>query len=369
MKKHNSKKHQKQQTKRSSLKVKILGTIIGITVLAGVGITVPKVLSSTDDQLTSQTTTNGINSQIKMSGSVVSNNQVSLHFKGSGKVVSLPFAEGDAVKKGDIVASLDTQDLSIALQQALNNQKSAHSALEKVLDDIHLFQYGNGGFSNVGSANETETQKQQRTAAEESAANSDEAVKAAQRSYQDAVLVSPIDGVLVQSDVTSAGVNVTPTTTFIVADPNQMVFQAIVADTDIDTIHEGDTVSIALDSNPDKPISGQVTKIYPQKVTISTTQTGYKVDVQSNELMQNGKFGSTGSVLVHAVSQAPLSVPAWTVLNNQSIWVLDSGSPKLISIKTGETRNGWTEITSPLPQGDQVITNPEALIKRNYLLL
>ena len=139
-----------------------------LIVLIGFGILIPKLIfHANSQQITSQdVTSKSVDAQIQLGGSVIGKNQEVLHFNASGKVTSLPFQPGDSVKQGDVIASLDTQALNIALQQAQNNQQAAAANLEKTLDDIHLFQYGNGGFSNVGSANETEAQKEARVDAD-----------------------------------------------------------------------------------------------------------------------------------------------------------------------------------------------------------
>ena len=142
-----------------------------------------------------------IRSIVSSSGTLTGKNSVSLKFKSSGKLAYLNVKTGDQVFAGQVIAGLDTQDLNISLQQAQNTARDKQAVVDKILDDIHLFQYGNGGFANVDSQNETETQRQLRTTAEVARDNAFDNVKAAERAFQDSVIVSPISGIVTQTSL------------------------------------------------------------------------------------------------------------------------------------------------------------------------
>ena len=148
-----------------------------------------------------------------------------------------------------------------------------------------------------------------------------------------------------------------------------MLFETQVPDADIDYVHVGDSVQIKLDSDQSQMYNGTVSQIYPQKVAIASGGTGYKVDIESPSLAASSKYGAAGSVLIQPATNGTItSVPAWTVLGHQYIWVLDGNTPKLIQVTVGQTRGGWTEILSGISANQQVIINPQSLIKKGYLI-
>src|SRR5581483_5897049 len=178
---------------------------------------------------------------------------------------------------------LDVQQLNINLQQAQNNLASAQASVDKILDDIHLFQYGNGGFGNVGTANETETQRQARIAAQETRDSAVDSVKAAQRAFQDAVLYAPISGVVSQANPVP-GQNITVADTIVqIVDDSQIIFAADVDESDIANISLNQPVQVSLNAYPDQTFNGFVSDITPVTKTTSSgaTVVTVKVDLQN----------------------------------------------------------------------------------------
>lgn len=309
-------------------------------------------------------------SEVTAPGSVTPQNEAVLHFQISGTLVSLPVKVGDQVSAGETIAALDSTQASQAVGEAQANLKSAQSALNLVLDNIHLFQYGNGGFSNVGSANETETQKTQREEAQAAVTAAQDALSSAEQTLSQYSLTAPFDGVITHEDVTSAGVNVTPTITFTVSDPSSVVFQAQVSDSDISAINQGAQATILLNDARNTSLTGTVAKIYPDTITTTSGETAYKVDIIVPSLLNVAKLGTNGTVLIKASSIGAITeVPTWTVLNDQYVWVMENNHPLLKKVDVGQTQNGKTQILGGLTNQDKVITDPKLIISGEYPIL
>src|SRR3989344_5749121 len=105
-------------------------------------------------------------STITSSGTITQGSSLSITSQATGVVSKVYVKNGDWVNAGQTIAEI-TPDLnsqqnqaaawasyvsaSNNLKNAENNVRNTQAALDKTIDDIHLFQYGNGGFSNVGS--------------------------------------------------------------------------------------------------------------------------------------------------------------------------------------------------------------------------
>jgi hypothetical protein len=137
----------------------------------------------------------------------------------------------------------------------------------------------------------------------------------------------------------------------------------------IDYISEGSSVTVKL-GDDQKGFLGTVTKIYPDKVTLSNGQKVYAVDVTADQISAAGKLGQTGTALIQSNTQtATKLIPTWTVLNNDSVWVLAGDTPILRKITIGKRHGNMTEVVDGLEVGDQLITNPESIAANKYSIL
>ena len=69
-----------------------------------------------------------IRSELQLSGTIEAKSRVSVIPKISGRIISLSGTEGDRVKKGDILAVIEHEELELAVQQAEATLESAESA-------------------------------------------------------------------------------------------------------------------------------------------------------------------------------------------------------------------------------------------------
>jgi RND family efflux transporter MFP subunit len=308
-----------------------------------------------------------IKSTITASGILSGKNTVDLRFKSGGKLAYLNVKAGDSVEKGQDLAGLDTQDLNIALQQARNTLKDKQATLEKVIDDIHLFQYGNGGFDNVGTANETQTQKALRTTAEQAANNADEQVRAAQKAFQDAQITAPIAGVITKADpVPGQTVGLTDLIAEIV-DDSETKFNADVDEGDIGQVSVGQPVEFTLNAYPDKTFQGTVEQILPTTKTTTTGATVVTVKVGFNSAAINFVAGLNGDANI-IISQAKnaLTIPSEALKEDNTVVVQKADkSYEVRKVEPGISSDTDVEIRSGLSDGETVVKNPPAKLPSN----
>jgi HlyD family secretion protein len=81
---------------------------------------------------TVQAKTGSITAVVNSTGQVAPWTQAKLSFRTSGRIVSIPVRVGDAVKKGNPLASLDATDLKIQVEQAQANLDSAQAQLDAI---------------------------------------------------------------------------------------------------------------------------------------------------------------------------------------------------------------------------------------------
>lgn len=308
---------------------------------------------------------------ITASGDIEAENQTSLTFLNPGRVTYLGFKEGDKVQKGQVIASLDTTILEHNITASEAQYRSAQAALNKILDDIHLFQYGNGGFANVGTANETQTQKTLRQQAEEAVNITYDNLQNAKQQLALSTIVAPFDGTIlsIQNISENANVSLSSNSSITLVGSGKLKFVSNILEQDINSIHEGQAVSIMLDSNKDLKLSGTVSKIASGKSTLANGTNVIKVDIQLNDSPAMIQPGQTGSISISSTLSGVTTVPSWVVLSNKYIWVLENGQTTLKTVKIGPTEQGQTVITEGLTPSDKLILNPQLIAKNKYRIL
>ena len=170
-----------------------------------------------------------------------------------GKLIYLPFKEGDAVQIGQTIAQLDTYALQRQLTEALNVYRSARDNFDQTQQnsqDNVLISGQNPILANANIPTSDAVNAAILRILDQNQANLDNSVvnvELANYALQLSTLTSPLKGIVTHEDVTVPGVNITPLTTFVVADPDSMVFRANIPTENIYYVKVGGNVSLSID--------------------------------------------------------------------------------------------------------------------------
>lgn len=301
-----------------------------------------------------------IKSIVSGSGTLTGVATVNLHFQSGGKLFSLNVKAGNKVEKGQAVANLDATGQITSLNQAKNTLRDKEATLRKVYDDIHLFQYGNGGFGNVGTANETETQRAQRTAAEVAKDNAFEDVKQAQKALADTALYSPVAGIVLRADFIP-GQNVTASDNIAqVADTQRVIFEAEVDEADSAKVSVGQKAEVMLDAYPDLIAEGAVSEIIPVTKLASSGATVVivKITLDSPNISFIAGLNGQASIIQKGAKDV-LTIPLEALREDNTVVLKQDGfQPRQVTL--GIKSDTDVEIKTGLNEGDQIILNPPA---------
>lgn len=299
-----------------------------------------------------------VKSQVLASGEVTTENSATLHFAVAGRVVWVGVSEGDYVKRGQAIASLDKEKYEIALRQAQQDVIAADAELEKVYDDI------------AHSSQDTESfdEKIKRTAAEATKNKAWDAMLLAQRNLKDATLVAPFAGFIYEINITS-GQEIFATTEVVkMADNGILEFTAEVDETDIPKVKSGQKAEIVLDAFEDEGFDSEVSKINIQSIQTSTGATAYEVKFG---LPKDRDFflGMSGEaeVTVEEIADV-LAVPIEAIIDDKYVYVKENGSFVKREVGLGISSDTEIEITSGLSEGGEVVTGGFDEIGKKSLL-
>ena len=289
-----------------------------------------------------------IKSIVSSSGNLTGKSVANLKFKSSGKLAYVNIKVGDPVKENDVIAGLDTQDLKIALQQAFNTYRDKQAIAEKAEDDVKDH-----------SKDESFAQKVTRTTAQSARDSAFDSVKAAQRTFQDAVITAPFFGVVTQAiEVSGQTVSSTDLIAQIV-DFSSIYFDTDVDEADIFKVAVGAPAEVTLDAYPGEVFKGKVDQIKPQtKVTSSgATVVTVRIILDSPKIVfVNGLSGE--SSIISATSLKTLTIPQEALRDDKSVVVKSGKKLEAKKVETGISSDTEVEIKSGLNEGEQILLNP-----------
>ena len=120
----------RKENKSRKQRIILWGVIIGVVVVAWYSFS-PKKTKQTFIQAKVQS--GEVVSKISATGKITSKDQVKLTFGSSGIVDNIPVEVGGKVKKGELLASLDTIGLKAQIKQARGGLQAAKASLEKAV--------------------------------------------------------------------------------------------------------------------------------------------------------------------------------------------------------------------------------------------
>ncbi len=364
---------------------KIITSLIIIILLIDAGVLVVFQLQPNTTVLANDSQTaavKSVDSTIIASGSIVAQDQATLHFQTAGKLAYLPVKEGDKIVSGQEIAQLDPYPLQQQLAQAVNTYKSAQDSFAQTQENqqagvvaaqqrtsLDTSVHGNTNYSGTTEETVVQNAAQRFINQEQLSLNSSSlSVDIARYALQMATLTSPLNGIVTHEDVAMAGQNITPATAFTVADPATSVFRANIPVQNIDYIADGMNASVILDGEQNK-INGTIVKIYPATVTLSNGEQVYQVDIQSNNIINKSKLGQNGTAIIMTNAKNVILIPAWTVLGGKYVWIDNKGKPELKTISVGQIHGSEIEVTGGLTKNDRIITDPKVIPAGKYPLL
>lgn len=315
--------------------------------------------------------------------------KVILRFNVKGTISEILVAEGNEVKKGDIIAKLDDKDyqdqyqLALAKFQDARDQditsqldselkiKSTEAALESIKAEYKEMET----IPDAYSANELKLKKLEldnkeieyknlikKYALDQSKGlNQDELqVKMAKEDLEDTILYAPVSGVVLNL-ANKAGESLTDEQDFATIHENKAIKAVTkVIEYDIGQIKVGQKIYVTVEAVPDKKFTGKVKKISALPSSDSSGLVNYSVEVDISDPGEELKDGMTCSVsfVIKEVTDC-LVVPykAVKMVNGkQFVTVVDErGQQVERPVKTGFSDGTSVEILEGLKVNETVI--------------
>ena len=329
---------------------------------------------------------------IPTGGKIRPEKEVEIAAEVSGEIVYLPVAEGDRVRKGDIllkirqdayIAALESAKASLGMLKAEYRQqerraKQAEAELERVRA---LLERDAVAASRLESAEaEKQIADEQLEAAGYAIQRGEAALREASDNLSRTVITSPMEGTVsllaVKLGERIVGTSQMAGTLIMrIADLSKMELVVNVGENDIVKIHEGDSAEITLEALEGRRIGGKVTKIANSAKFVDGTfgqVTNFEVriamlasDEPDGEPLILRPGMSASAAIISASEEDILKVPAGCVFvreGSERLWKVEGGKVRSVKIETGLQDLDFIGILGGVADGDLVVSSPASAI-------
>jgi RND family efflux transporter MFP subunit len=279
-------------------------------------------------------------------GTVEAAAAVSLSFSGTGSVEQVFVTEGQRVKKGQLLAALNTTTAENSYQMMLAKQQQAQDAYDRLVK-VHE----NGSLPDIRFV-EVETGLQQ--------AKSMTAV--AKKNLDDCRLYAPQSGVIARRSVEVGSVAIPGVAAFRIVSTDRVNVKIAVPENEISQITEGRTANIVAPALDHAVFTG---KVEMKGVVADPVSHTYEVKIELTNNVGTKNLSPLLPGMVCKVSLAGDAETAGMVVPNRTVqiaadgrkyvWLADGNTARRRFVKTGGLDDNGIIIVEGLSEGDRLI--------------
>jgi RND family efflux transporter MFP subunit len=290
-------------------------------------------------------------------GTVVAEESIKVASRLMGYIRDIAVVEGQSVKAGQRLFTIDPLDIEGAVEQARLGLNQAENALKDAKADYD--RYANLHKEEVVTRQQYEKMKLNYEIAVSRAAQAKAGLTTAQGQMRYATVVAPFAGVVTQKLANEGDIAAPGHPVLVLENPARLQVQTAVPESVFKTLTAGQTVDIEVDGQTDR-LKSRIARLSPAADPMTHTYL-VKLDLQAKV-----KSGTFARVLFPAGQTRSLRVPQ-TALQNRAgiigVFVLNAqGIAQYRMVRTGTISNNSVEILSGLNAGDRVVTDQAATI-------
>jgi len=265
-------------------------------------------------------------------GHVRANREVTLRFRTSGIVKKIEVKEGERVKKGQVLAMLDSPSQQAQLLQAKNNYEEAKlEGIKSKIEEKRL------------------------------------SYEAAYEDYEKTLIKAPCDGEITDIAVYE-GDSVSSSTPIIsLINRDKMYVDVDVDEVDIRKVAPGQEALVKFDAYPGLTLPAEVSKISPTAKSQGAV-TVVKVTLELKEFDERIKPGfSTEAEIMVGKAENVLIIPIEAVVERQNrsfVTVITEDKPQVRPIMTGISNGEYVQVLSGLKEGEEIVANNYKLMEQ-----
>lgn len=268
--------------------------------------------------------------------------ELSLAAEKAGRIVHVLADEGSYVQKGQTVATIRVEQLSVDVQNAEANYQTARTDLERYENAFKT-----GGVT-----------KQQLDQAQLSVDNAKAKLDQSRINLGDANIRATISGIVNKRHIEPGTVVSPGTALFDIVNVSTLKLNVTVNEAQVPYLQVGKQVQIKASVFPDKTFSGKITFIAPK----ADEALNFPVEIAiTNNAANQLKAGMYGTALFDFPHQLPVIMIPRTgfvgSVNSKQVFVIDNGVAHLKTVTPGRIIGDKVEVLDGLSAGTLVITS------------
>ena len=293
---------------------------------------------------------------VRLSGSVSPMEQSAVKAEVAARLAEVPVREGQAVRRGEVLARFETVELAARLNEKQANLEGARAQL--VLAEKTLAKNRTLNRNNIVSDTSLDQAESsfgfQRAQVDALAAQ----VELARKALRDAVVVSPIDGMVAARSVNPGENLAVNAAMFTIVDLSRVEVEATVPAEQVARLAVGQNARLRVEGFGEREFAGRVARINPMARVGSRAIPVYVTVDNRDGALRGGMFAS-GEVLVAEASGAIAVPPVAIRHDDQGDFVLviaDGRTVRRPVTRVAQWARGDLVQVEGLAPGDRVVT-------------
>jgi RND family efflux transporter MFP subunit len=315
-------------------------------------------------------------SVLTASGYVIARRKAAVASKGTGRLVYLGVEEGDHVKRGQVIARLEDDDVTATLRRSRADFAAAEAELKDARESLKRQKMLlERDFVAQADYDAAEARYKRVLASIDSARF---AVREAEVAVDYTKIVAPFDGTVLRKNADIgeimaplAGAASSRAAVVTIADLSSLEVDADVAEANITRVKNEQACEIRLDAYPEQAYQGYVSKIVPTADRAKATVM-VKIRFRSYDRRVLPEMSAKVTFLAHdmttqkGANEPLLTLPAAAVAardGRQVVYQLEKNHAVEVPVVTGRTLGSLVEIKQGLKEGDKVISKIDNQIR------
>ena len=322
-----------------------------------------------------------VENYVESTGNLTAKYSADVRSEISGKVREVYVNDWVKVKKGELLAKIDSDELSATAARAkasAENAKAAYLESQTYLSkaDRELVRMQNLKQSGLATQQQLDDANTDMASAKARVAAALAQVAAAQEDHRQAAIrlgksdiVAPISGTVSarNANVGDMAGGDNSDALFSIIDESVYDLKVSIPTVDIAGVGVGSRVEFTVDAFPEKVFEGKVAYVNPQ---VDTADRSVKVNIEvrnDENLLKSGFF--TKAKIFTGNKRMVFLLPQSVLLGNDNaarkakIYIVKDGNAVLKDVSIGHVHNGMVEVTSGLNDGDSVVVRGGFTIK------
>ncbi len=275
-----------------------------------------------------------------VTGSLRARRSVRIFTQEEGRITEMPFYEGDTVKKGEVVATLDDSLLRARLNKAEATRRQAALDLKRI--------------RSLAKKKLVPEEEMARAATNLQVAEAEEAVLRTRLGYS--IIRAPFDGVVSQRLVEPGDAVAKHTHLMTISDPASLVTELAVSELLLPHLARGDRVEVGIDALGGKTPPGKILRIHPEVDPATRRGT---VEVALDPVPEGARAGQFCRVTLRTRELLRRTIPFAALRRDRQgefVYRINGEKAERTPVRSGLRLSDRVEILEGLEDGDRVVT-------------